>query len=75
MPVVTKIFSPFSTHSSVSSSSTAVVETREGSEPHPGSVIAIESRSPPHFFCCSGVPAALSAALPRPPPSRRSRIV
>ena len=42
-PVVTKIFSPFSTHSSPSS--TALVCTRDGSEPQPGSVIAIASVS------------------------------
>ena len=63
-PVVTKIFSPLITHSSPSS--TALVCTRDGSEPQPGSVIAIASVSPPHFAICSGVPAARSAALPRP---------
>ena len=70
-PVVTKIFSPFRTHSSPSS--TAVVCTADGSEPQPGSVIAIASVRLPHFCFCSGVPAACSAALPRPPLPRRMR--
>ncbi len=41
MPVVTKIFSPLITHSSPSSS--ALHWTMEGSEPQPGSVMAMES--------------------------------
>ncbi len=66
MPVVTKIFSPLITHSSPSR--VAVVDTIEGSEPQPGSVIAMESVRWLHFSFCSGVPAADRAALPRPPP-------
>jgi hypothetical protein len=69
-PAVTKIFSPLSTHSFVASSSTAVICTIEGSEPQPGSVIAIASVRFCHFCCCSGVPAARRAELPRPPPGR-----
>ena len=72
-PVVTKIFSPFRIHSSVSSSSTALVWTREGSEPQPGSVIAMARTSLPQRCFCSGVPAAERAALPRPPLSWRRR--
>ena len=70
-PVVTKIFSPLITHSSPSS--TAVHCTIDGSEPQPGSVIAIDRVRSPHFSFCSGVPAARSAALPRPPLARRMR--
>jgi hypothetical protein len=70
-PVVTKIFSPFSTHSSPSSA--AVVLTREGSEPHPGSVIAIASVRSPHFCFCASVPAACRAELPSPRSWRRRR--
>jgi hypothetical protein len=70
-PVVTKIFSPLMIHSSPSS--TAVVCTREGSEPQPGSVIAMARVLSSHFAACSGVPAARSAALPRPPLPRRMR--
>ena len=74
MPVVTKIFSPLMIHSFVSSSRTAVVDTREGSEPQPGSVIAIERSISPNLAFCSSVPAAASAAFPRPPRiERRSR--
>jgi len=70
-PVVTKIFSPLSTHSSPSRA--AVVCTMDGSEPQPGSVIAMARVSSRHFSNCSGVPAARRAALPSPPESRRKR--
>ena len=72
-PVVTKIFSPFSTHSSPSS--VAVVCTAFESEPQPGSVIAMASVLPFQRVCWSGVPDARSAALPRPPLPRRMRTV
>jgi hypothetical protein len=70
-PVVTKIFSPFSTHSSPSS--TAVVWTALESDPQPGSVIAMARVFPPQRSICSGVPEARSAVFPRPPGVCRRR--
>ena len=70
-PVVTKIFSPSSTHSSPSR--TAMVWTAFESEPQPGSVIAIASVLSRHFATCSGVPEACRAALPSPPLAWRMR--
>ena len=74
-PSVQKIFVPFSTQSSPSR--TAVVWIAEVSEPQPGSVIAIAahfglpSRKPPRRRSfCSRVPAAATAAPPRPLPGR-----
>ena len=51
----------------------AVVRICDGSEPQPGSVIAMARIRSPHFFFCSSVPAACSAALPRPRSWRRMR--
>src|SRR5207248_2740751 len=70
-PAVQKILVPLITQ--WSPSRTAVVVTAAESEPHPGSVIAIA----PHLGLpsrkrlrkrsfCSGVPAAITAAPPRP---------
>jgi hypothetical protein len=74
-PVVTKIFSPLRIHSLVFSSRTAVVCTALESEPQPGSVIAMASVIGRQRAICSGVPEAMSAALPRPPRPRRMRTV
>ena len=68
-PPVTKIFSPLSTH--MSPSRLAEVSTIDGSEPQPGSVIAIARKRWFHFLICSGVPAPSSAELPSPDLPRR----
>src|SRR4030095_13702402 len=70
-PLVQKILVPFSTQ--WSPSRTAVAWMAEEPEPHDGSVIAIAAHfgSPPlkrarKRSFCSGVPAAATAAPPRP---------
>ena len=72
-PLVTKIFSPFSTQ--WSPSRTAVVRMAAVSEPQCGSVMAMlahfglpsRKRARKRSFC-SGVPVACTAAPPRPAP-------
>ena len=71
----TKIFSPLSTHSWVFSSNTAFVRMAEVSEPAPGSVMHMAAKvgfssmkRARNFACCSGEPAACTAAAPSPPP-------
>ena len=61
-----KIFSPLSIHSPVSRSKVAVVRMFAGSDPAPGSVIAIAIVCFFHFSICSGVATVLSTVLPSP---------
>jgi hypothetical protein len=70
-PVVTKIFSPLITHSSPSRTAGGLHLRRIGAAARLGD--RHREREPFHFSCCSGVPDARSAALPRPPFARRSR--
>ena len=69
-----KIFSPLRIHSPVSRSKVAVVRMLAGSEPAPGSVIAIAIVWFFHFSICSGVATVLSTVLPSPHLQRCSAI-
>src|SRR3990172_2921876 len=80
-PLVTKIFSPLSTHSLVSLSSTAEVRMADVSDPACGSVIHMASKtglSPENLLrnrsFCSSVPAAVTAAEPSIPPGKQRYI-